>query len=100
VHARVTTIEMDPARIDEAVAQLEEQDLPTWKDIDGFKGFTLLIDRKSGKVIGTSYWATQEQMQASEDAVADSRQRAADTGGAADPPQVERLEVALDTFVK
>jgi heme-degrading monooxygenase HmoA len=100
VHARVTTIEMDPARIDEAVAQLEEQDLPTWKDIDGFKGFTLLIDRKSGKVIGTSYWATQEQMQASEDAVADSRQRAADTGGAADPPQVERLEVALDTFIK
>jgi heme-degrading monooxygenase HmoA len=100
VHARVTTIEMDPARIDEAVAQLEEQDLPTWKDIDGFKGFTLLIDRKSGKVIGTSYWATQEQMQASEDAVADSRQRAADTGGAADPPQVERLEVALDTFLK
>jgi heme-degrading monooxygenase HmoA len=100
VHARVTTIEMDPTRIDEAVAQVEEQDLPTWKDIDGFKGFTLLIDRKSGKVIGTSYWATQEQMQASEDAVADSRQRAADTGGAADPPQVERLEVALDTFVK
>jgi heme-degrading monooxygenase HmoA len=91
---------MDPARIDEAVAQVEEQDLPTWKDIDGFKGFTLLIDRKSGKVIGTSYWATQEQMQASEDAVADSRQRAADTGGAADPPQVERLEVALDTFLK
>ena len=100
MHARVTTIEMDPTRIDEAVAQLEEQDLPTWKDIDGFKGFTLLIDRKGGKVIGTSYWATQEQMQASEDAVADSRQRAADTGGAADPPQVERLEVALDTFVK
>jgi heme-degrading monooxygenase HmoA len=100
VHARVTTIEMDPARIDEAVAQVEEQDLPTWKDLDGFKGFTLLIDRKSGKVIGTSYWATQEQMQASEDAVADSRQRAADTGGAADPPRVERLEVALDTFLK
>jgi heme-degrading monooxygenase HmoA len=100
VHARLTTIEMDPARVDEAVAQVEEEDLPTWKDIDGFKGFTLLVDRSSGKVIGTSYWATQEQMQASEDAVADSRQRAADTGGASEAPQVERFEVALDTFVK
>jgi heme-degrading monooxygenase HmoA len=100
VHARVTTIEMDPARIDEVVARVEEQDLPAWKGIDGFKGFTLLIDRKSGKVIGTSYWSTQEQMQSSEEAVADSRQRAAEAGGAAGPPQVERFEVGLDSFMK
>jgi heme-degrading monooxygenase HmoA len=100
MHARVTTIEMDPGRLDEAVATVEEQDLPTWRGLDGFRGFTLLLDRKSGKVIGTSYWATQDQMQNSEDAVAPSRQRAADTGGASEPPQVERFEVALDTFVK
>jgi heme-degrading monooxygenase HmoA len=100
VHARMTTIEMDPARIDEAVAMVEEQDLPTWRDLDGFKGFTLLLDRASGKVVGTSYWATQDQMQASENAVTESRQRAADTGGATSPPQVERFEVALDTFVR
>ena len=100
MHARVTTIEMDPARVDEAVAMVEEQDLPTWKELDGFKGFTLVLDRKTGKVVGTSYWATQEHMQASEEAVAGARQRAADTGGASEPPQVERFEVALDTFVK
>jgi heme-degrading monooxygenase HmoA len=91
---------MDPARVDEAVAMVEEQDLPTWKELDGFKGFTLVLDRKTGKVVGTSYWATQEHMQASEEAVAGARQRAADTGGASEPPQVERFEVALDTFVK
>jgi heme-degrading monooxygenase HmoA len=100
VHARVTTIQMDPARLDEAVAQLEEEDLPTWKNLDGFKGFTLVLDRSSGKVIGTSYWATQEQMQNSEDADVESRQRAADTGGAEEAPRVERFEVALDTYVK
>ena len=100
MHARVTTIQMDPARLDQAVAQVEEDDLPTWKNLDGFKGYTLLLDRSSGKVIGTSYWATKEQMQNSEDAVVESRQRAADTGGAKDAPQVERYEVALDTFVK
>ena len=100
MHARVTTIHMDPARVDEAVAQVEEEDLPTWKNLDGFKGFTLVLDRSSGKVIGTSYWATQEQMQNSEDADVESRQRTADTGGAEEPPQVERFEVALDTYVK
>ncbi len=100
MHARVTTMEMDPAKLDEAVARVEEEDLPTWRDLDGFKGFTLLVDRKSGRVIGTSYWATQEQMQRSEDAVAESRQRAADTGGAESPPEVERFEVALDSFVR
>jgi heme-degrading monooxygenase HmoA len=100
VHARVTTTEIDPARVDEAVAEVEEQFLPTWRDIDGFKGFTLLIDRSSGKMVGTSYWVTQEHMQASEDAFVESNQRTADIGGATNPPQVERFEVALDTFVK
>jgi heme-degrading monooxygenase HmoA len=100
MHARVSTIEMDPARVDEVVARVEEQDLPAWKDIDGFKGFTLLIDRSSGKVVGTSYWSTLEQMQATEDVMAESRQRAADAGGATEPPQVERFEVGLDSFMK
>src|SRR5918994_4737517 len=100
MHARVTTIEMDPGRLDEAVAQVEEEDLPTWRSLDGFRGFTLLLDRKSGKVIGTSYWATQDQMQNSEDAVAPSRQRAADTGGGREPPQGEGLEGALGTLVQ
>jgi hypothetical protein len=39
-------------------------------------------------------------MQNSEDDVVESGQRAANTGGAEDAPQVERYEVALDTFVK
>jgi heme-degrading monooxygenase HmoA len=100
LHARVTTIEMDPAKLDETIARVEEEDLPTWKGLDGFKGFTLLADRKSGKVIGTSYWSTPEQMQRSEDAVSESRQRAADAGGAESAPVVERFEVALDSFVR
>jgi heme-degrading monooxygenase HmoA len=100
MHARVTTIQMDPERVDEAVAQVEEQDLPTWKDLDGFRGFTLVVNRSTGEVIGTSYWNTREQMDASEEAVADSRRRAAETGGAGGEPAVERDEVALDTFVR
>jgi heme-degrading monooxygenase HmoA len=100
MHARVTTIEMEPARIDDAVKQLEENDMPTFEGIDGYRGFTLFADRSSGKVIGVSYWDSEARMQASEEAVKDARQRAADTGGAAGEPQVERYEVAVDSFVR
>ena len=98
MHARVTTLNMDPGRIDDAIRQLES-DIPRWKELDGFKGFTLLVDRDSGKVTGTSFWESESQMQASEEAVSQSRERAAETGGASQPPTVERFEVAVDTMV-
>jgi heme-degrading monooxygenase HmoA len=100
MHARVTTLQLQPDRLDQAVSQLEEEDLPRWREIDGFRGFTLLADRSSGKVIGTSYWDSEEQMRASEEAIRPSRARAAETGGASAEPQVEPFEVALDTFVR
>ena len=96
--ARVTTIQMDPTRIDEAIRQLEAQDIARWKEIDGFKGATILVDRDSGKVIGTTYWESREQMDASEELVQESRQRAAETGGGG-VQSVERFEVAVDTQV-
>lgn len=98
MHARVTTIEMDPDRIDDSVQQVESKDVPEFKKIDGFRGFTMFVDRAGGKAIGISYWDSEEQMKASEDEVKDARTRAAETGGAKGDPQVERFEVAIDTF--
>ena len=99
MHARVSTIQLDPARIDETVSDFEEQDLPRFRQIAGFRGFTLLIDRAGGKIVGTSYWDSPELMEASEEEGASARQRVADQGGAQSPPVVERFEVAIDTFV-
>lgn len=100
MHARMTTIQMNPDRIDEAASQLEEQDLPAFEQLDGFRGFTLFAERSGGSVIGISYWDSKEQMDAAEDAVKDARRRAAETGGATKEPQVERFEVAFDSFVR
>jgi heme-degrading monooxygenase HmoA len=99
MHARATTLELDPARIDDAVRRLEEEDIPRFKEIDGFKGFTLLGDRGGGRVIGVSFWESEEQMRSSEEAVKESRQRAAEAGGAAGEPTIERFEVLLDVMV-
>jgi heme-degrading monooxygenase HmoA len=99
MHARLSTLQLDPSRVDEAIAQLEERDVPALRALDGFKGLTVLVDRSSGKVVGTSYWASKEHMDAAEEAGEEARGRAAETGGASGSPQVERFEVALDTFV-
>lgn len=99
MHARVTTVVMDPARADDAIAQVEQNMVPKWKELDGFKGFTLLVDRESGKGIGMTYWESEEAMRASEEAVSPGRQAVADAGGASGEPQVERFEVAVDTMV-
>jgi hypothetical protein len=96
MQARVTTMTIDPEKIDEVVSQLEEDDVPKWKDIDGWKGFTLLVDRQTGKCIATSYWASRERMESSEEQMQGSRERAAETGGATDSPQVEYFEIAID----
>jgi heme-degrading monooxygenase HmoA len=98
MHARVSTLQMDSARIDDATKQLEEEDLPTLKATDGFKGFTLFADRSTGKCIGATYWETEEAMKAAEEVGQSARQRAAETGGATSEPEVERFEVLLDTF--
>ncbi len=98
MHARITTLQLDPGKIDDAVAGLEQNDIPMFKQLDGFKGFSLMVDRSSGKVIGLSYWESEEAMKASEEAVKDARAKAAETGGASSEPQVERYEVVLDTM--
>jgi len=98
MHARVTTIQMDPSRIDDAVRGLRENDIPQFEQIDGFKGFTLLVDRQGGKAIGVSFWESAEAMEASEEQVRGSRERAAEAGGASDAPEVQLYEVAVDTM--
>jgi len=98
MHARFTTIQMDPSRIDDSVRQVESEDIPGFKEIDGFRGFTMFVDRTSGKAIGVSYWDSEDEMTASEDRVKDARRKAAETGGAKGEPNVERFEVAVDTF--
>jgi heme-degrading monooxygenase HmoA len=98
MHVRITTLQMQPDKIDDAVAGLEQNDIPMFKGLDGFKGFTLAVDRSSGKAIANSYWESEEAMKASEEAVKQARADAASTGGASAEPQVERFEVVLDTM--
>jgi heme-degrading monooxygenase HmoA len=98
MYARTTTIEGQPDAVDDAVRQVESELLPVLNQQAGFKGFTVHVNRSSGKIVGTSYWESQEAMEASEQAVSAQREEAARRSGASGGPSVEIFEVAIDTM--
>ena len=98
MHARVSRIEGQTDRLDDAITQVRDEVVPLIQHQDGFKGFTLFVDRESGTMIGTSYWESREAMDASEEVGNQSRERASETSGAASGPSVDRYEVAVDTM--
>jgi heme-degrading monooxygenase HmoA len=55
-----------------------------------------MADRSSGRLVAVSYWESESDMQASEDATRESREAAAEVAGASGGPRVERYEVLLD----
>lgn len=97
MHARITTLQVQPDRVDDMAERLEEDDVPGFQQLDGFKGMTLLTDRQSGKTVAITFWESEQALQASEDAVKDARDRAAERGGSSSQ-QVERFEVLFDTM--
>ena len=98
MHARSTTIQAQPERLDEMIRQVQDETVPLLQQQDGFKGFTLHVNRSSGKVVGTSYWDSVDALEASEAAVRGSRESAGETGGGSAAPSVEQFEVVLDTM--
>jgi heme-degrading monooxygenase HmoA len=89
--ARASTLEGPPDQVDEGLRYVREQVLPMMQQQDGFKGFIALGDRQSGKVLGISFW---ESEQASEEAGNRARSESAEAVGAT-VADVERYEVGL-----
>jgi len=95
MHARITTIEGDAGRVDAAVQKARDEVLPILRQQPGWKGFTVMADRSSGKLVGISFFESEDAVRASDAAVADTRSAVAEAGGAA-APRVEFLEVVID----
>jgi heme-degrading monooxygenase HmoA len=94
VYARMSVLEGSPDQIDEGLRHVREQVLPLIQQQDGFKGFIALSDQQSGKVIGVSFWESEQAMQASEEVGNRTRSESAEaTGGTV--AGVERYEVGV-----
>lgn len=99
MHARTGSTEVTPDRLDEVVSTFEREQIPRYRERDGYKGFTLLVNRPSGRVIGVSFWESEEARQASEELGAEARESIRQSGGGQAQIVREDWEVALDDMV-
>ena len=95
MYARVNTIEGSLGRIDDATRHIREQTMPQLRQMEGFEGFIALGDRQSGKMLGVSFWESEEALRATEQAVSDVRSGAAEAAGGI-VASVEEYEVLVN----
>src|SRR5215203_4295056 len=95
MYARVTTIQGAPAKMDDAKGHTQEQTLSQLQEMEGFKGFVALGDRQSGKLIGVSFWESEEALRATDEAVPSVRSAAAEASGGT-VASVEKYEVFVN----
>jgi heme-degrading monooxygenase HmoA len=94
VHARSTTITVNPSTIDNGIRYVHDQLLPAILRVDGCRGLSMLVDRATGRCIATSSWENERAMRASEAQVRPLREDFIATFGGSSPT-VEEWEIAL-----
>jgi hypothetical protein len=94
MHARVTTLEVPPDRMDDATRFVQEQVLPRLSQMEGFKGFVALGSRPSGKLQGVAFWESEQALRATDEAVVSVREGAAQAAGGT-VVSVEEFEVSV-----
>ncbi len=78
MYARITTVEGDPSKIDDAVAIANDKVIPTLKGVPGFTAVNFLADRSTGKFVGVAFWQDQAALEGSGEAVGPMRNEVAD----------------------
>ena len=73
--ARVATFRGEPENVEQGLALYEEQVLPWVSDATGYRGWTVLLDRPAGTALAVTFWATEEDMHANEEAAKEFRAR-------------------------
>jgi heme-degrading monooxygenase HmoA len=99
MHARTGTLQVSPDKVDAVTDAIKERVNSDYPAQQGYKGFTLLADRGSGKLIGISFWESEGDLEASDELGARARSDAAESGEASSEPVREVFEVVLDDQV-
>jgi heme-degrading monooxygenase HmoA len=97
MHARMGRITFSPDRADDVTSHVRDNVVPRYEEADGYKGFTLLLDRGTGRGVGITFWESEEAMRATDDLGDEARQGAAEAGEGSDQGR-DHFEVAIDTM--
>jgi heme-degrading monooxygenase HmoA len=93
MNVRASRIVADPARAAADGGASYRAMVDSMKQVEGFLGALLLIDKGTGNSLGLTFWENEQTLKASEEVASKFRRDGASTIGATTPPQVERFEV-------
>jgi heme-degrading monooxygenase HmoA len=65
MHARVPTFKLTTEKIDDSVRHFQEKSLIALREIPGFKGGTILVDREKGILRIVVFWEDREALDSS-----------------------------------
>ena len=80
--ARVHVIQATPEQSDRGLEIFREQLRPWLRDTSGYRGLIRLLDRENGRTLVISFWADEEALKASNEAIERLAELTAQTTGA------------------
>jgi hypothetical protein len=81
MHARISTIEGDPGRIDQAIDVVREKAIPALRGLPGFVAVNFLAERSTGKLVAVAFYADRSALEASAEAAGSLRHEVAGAMG-------------------
>ncbi len=69
MQARISAIEGDAGKIDDAVEIINGEILPALKGLEGFTAANFLADRSAGKLVTVAFYANEAALEGSAEAV-------------------------------
>lgn len=95
MYARVTTIQFQAGKTDEANRIIKDSVVPAMKEQKGFKGQLVLTQRDTSKVVSVNLWETEADLTAFETSPRYPELMGKIGGILAGPPVTERYEVSI-----
>ena len=92
MYARATTIHGDPGSVDEGIAYVRDEVMPTVRRLDGCVGLSMLADRSTGHCIVTTSWRDEATLRSSQDGVRSAAERTVELLGGR--PELEEWAIA------
>lgn len=95
MYARVTTIQFQPGKVDEASRIVQSSIVPVMKEQKGFKGGLLFTQQDTGKAVSINLWETEANLTAFETSPLYRELLGKIAGLLAGPPVSERYKVSV-----
>ena len=94
MHARISRVQAPVDRIDDMISEFTGSVLPVLREINGYAGHALAVDRGSGDCQAVTFWESESALEASEDAGGRLRTQTT-TAASASVVSIARLETVM-----